>query len=105
MASQLSFADARPRRGPRLAVLPDAARVEERLARVARAQGFVAGKVACSLAELERELVREARRAGACGPPASKQAVALALREAAREKSGGPFFAVRGQPGYLRGLR
>src|SRR6267142_1170370 len=56
MPTQLSFAEA-PRRGPVIAVLPDAARVEERLARLARQRGFVAGKVACTLAELERALI------------------------------------------------
>jgi hypothetical protein len=104
MASQLTFADVQRRRGPRLAVLPDAARVEERLALLARAHGFVAGKIACSLADLERELVREARKAGRCPAPASPQALALALREAAREHSQGPFFHIREQPGYARAL-
>ena len=104
MASQLTFAEFRHRRGPRLTVLPDAARVEERLALLARAQGFVAGKVVCSVADLERELVREARKAGACPLPASPQALLLALREAAREHSQGPFFRIREQPGYARAL-
>src|SRR5258708_2129419 len=104
MASQLTFADVQRRRGPRLAVLPDAARVEERLALLARAHGFVAGKIACSLADLERELVREARKAGRCPAPASPQALALALREAAREHSQGPFFHIREQPGDARAL-
>src|SRR5437773_3236863 len=104
MPSQLSFADMRPRRGPLLAVLPDAARVEERLAQAARAQGFVAGRLACSLAELERELVREARRAGRCPMPASPHALRLALREAAREHSQGPYFRIREQPGYAAAL-
>src|SRR5437763_1411598 len=100
MPSQLSFADLRPRRGPSLAVLPDAARVEERLAQAARAQGFVAGRGACSLAQLERE----ARRAGRCPMPASPYALRLALREAAREHSQGPFFRIREQPGYAKAL-
>src|SRR4051812_28908086 len=104
MPSQLSFADLRQRRGPLLAVLPDAARVEERLAQAVRAQGFVAGRVACSLAELERELVREARRAGRCPMPASPHALRLALRDAARAHSQGPFFRIRQQPGYARAL-
>jgi RecB family exonuclease len=85
-------------------VLPDAARVEERLAQLARAQGFVAGAVACSVADLERELVREARRSGKCPAPASPQALLLALREAAREHSQGPFFRIREQPGYAGAL-
>src|SRR5712692_7651903 len=101
---QLSFEDARRRRGLTLAVLPDAARVEERLARLARKQGLAAFKVACSLAELERELVRAARRAGKCPAPASPEALLLALREAAREHSEGPFFAIRREPGYARAL-
>jgi len=101
---QLTFEDARARRGPTLAVLPDAARVEERLARLARAQGLAAGHVACSVAQLERELVREARRAGKCPAPASPEALALVLREAAREHSEGPFHAIRREPGYAHAL-
>ena len=104
MPSQLSFADLPRRRGPRVSVLPDAARVEERLHLLAREQGFVAGRVACSLADLERELVREARKAGRCPAPASPEALLLALREAAREHSQGPFFRIREQPGYARAL-
>jgi len=102
--AQLTFADVRPRGGPQLTVLPDAARVEERLQQLARAQGFVAGRVACSVADLERELVREARRSGSCPAPASPAALLLALREAARGHSHGPFFSVRDQPGYARAL-
>src|SRR5467141_4992501 len=87
-----------------IAVLPDAARVEERLARLARQRGFVAGKVACSLAELERGLVREAQQAGACPQVASPFALQLALREAARNHSPGPYFAIRNHAGYARAL-
>ena len=101
---QLSFADVRPR-GPKIVVLPDAARVEERLLAAARAQGFVAGRPACSVAELERELVREARRAGKCPAAASPEALALAVRQAARDHSPGPFFRIREQAGYARGLQ
>src|SRR5882672_9805659 len=87
-----------------IAVLPDAARVEERLARLARQRGFVAGKVACSLAELERGLVREAQQVGACPQIASPFALQLALREAARNHSPGPYFAIRNHAGYARAL-
>lgn len=87
-----------------IAVLPDATRVEERLARLARQRGFVAGKVACSLAELERGLVREAQQAGACPQIASPFALQLALREAARNHSPGPYFAIRNHAGYARAL-
>ena len=87
-----------------IAVLPDAARVEERLVRLARQRGFVAGKVACSLAELERGLVREAQQAGACPQIASPFALQLALREAARNHSPGPYFAIRNHAGYARAL-
>src|SRR6266478_3919305 len=87
-----------------IAVLPDAARVEERLARLARQRGFVAGKVACSLAELERGLVREAQQAGTCPQIASPFALQLALREAARNPSPGPYFAIRNHAGYARAL-
>src|SRR6267378_888669 len=87
-----------------IAVLPDAARVEERLARLTRQRGFVAGKVACSLAELERGLVREAQQAGACPQVASPFALQLALREAARNHSPGPCFAIRNHAGYARAL-
>src|SRR5919201_1811227 len=103
MARQLSFAEAR-RRGPRIAVLPDAARVEERLARLARERGFVPGRVAYSLAELGRELIREAQRAGACPEVASPFALQLALRQAARDHSSGPYFAIRNHAGYPRAL-
>ena len=61
-------------------MLPDAERVEERLGQLARAHGFVAGRVACSLADLERELVQSAQRAGKCPAVATPQAVMLALR-------------------------
>src|SRR5467141_651100 len=87
-----------------IAVLPDAARVEERLARLARQRGFVAGKVACSLAELERGLVREAQQAGACPQIASPFALQLALSAAARNHSPGPYFAIRNHAGYARAL-
>lgn len=103
MPSQLSFA-LTPRRGPSVAVLPDAARVEERLARLARQRGLVAGRVACSLAELERGLLREAQKAGACPQVASPFALRLALRDAARNHSPGPYFAIRNQAGYARAL-
>ena len=86
-AAQLSFAEAR-RRGPRIAVLPDAARVEERLGRLARERGFVPGRVAYSLAELGRELIREAQRAGACAEVASP--FALQLRERSRGQTAQP---------------
>src|SRR5205085_4091571 len=105
MAVQLSFAEVKPRAPrSRWAVLPDAARVEERLNALARAHGFVPGRVALSIAELERELVRAAQQAGKCGQVASPEALLLALREAAAEHSRGPFLAVRHQPGYIRAL-
>src|SRR5712671_773008 len=103
MPSQLSFA-LTPRRGPSVAVLPDAARVEERLVRLARQRGLVAGRVACSLADLERGLVRQAQQAGACPQVASRFALRLALREAARNHSPGPYFGIRNQAGYARAL-
>ena len=54
MAVQLSFAEVKPRAPrSRWAVLPDAARVEERLNALARAHGFVPGRVALSIAELD----------------------------------------------------
>jgi len=63
-AAQLSFEDAHrtPAPGRDLTVLPDAARVEEHVLR--RAAPFVAGQLPCTLAELERGLLREARAAG-----------------------------------------
>ena len=103
MPKQLSFAEAR-RRGPRIAILPDAARVEERLGRLARERGFVPGRVACSVAELGRELIREAQRAGACPEVASPFALQLALRQAAREHSPGPYFGIRNHAGYAHAL-
>lgn len=113
-ATQLSLLDARPRRaaarapasGRPLAVLPDAARVEERLLRTAAAQGSVQGRIACTVAELERELVRAAQRAGKAGRIAPKLAVRLLLREIARERTqaGSPFHAIRGEPGFAAAL-
>src|SRR5204862_6894897 len=94
MHRQLSFAEAR-RRGPRIAVLPDAARVEEQLGRLARERGFVPGRVAYSLAELGRELIREAQRAGACPEVTSPFALELAQRQPARGRSPGPHFRLR----------
>lgn len=101
---QLSFPQApRPPR-TRWRVLPDSARVEERLRALARQNRLVAGRVALSVAELERELVRSAQRAGRCPQVASPEAMLLALREAARDHSSGPYQAVREQPGYVRAL-
>src|SRR6266550_1685407 len=102
-ATLLSFAEGR-RRGPRIAILADAARVEERLGRLARERGFVPGRVAYSLAELGRELIREAQRAAACPEVASPFALQLALRQAAREHSPGPYFGIRNHAGYARAL-
>src|SRR4051812_8196926 len=82
---QLSFDDIRRRRGPRLAVLPDAARVEDRLGRLAREQRLVASRVAVSVAELERQLV-----AGLPQRVAPREVVLLAVHEA-----GGPHSLSR----------
>ena len=103
MASQLTFADVRRRRGRPLTVLPDGARVEEKLAALARTQGIVAGRIACTLAQLERELILEARRAGKCPAPAPPHALRLALREAALS-AGPPFVKLRHEPGFARAL-
>jgi ATP-dependent helicase/nuclease subunit B len=103
MPTQLTLAEAR-RRGPRIAVLPDAARVEERLGSLARQRGFVPFRIAFSLAELGRELIREAQRAGTCPEVASRFALHLALRQAARDQSPGPYFAIRSHAGYARAL-
>src|SRR2546429_205957 len=75
--AQLSFDDARRKApiGPPLTVLPDAARVEEHLVR--RATPFVAGQVACTLLQLERELVRNARADGGALPPMVRSAPEL----------------------------
>ena len=96
---QLNFSEAPRPRGPLLAVLPDAARVEERLLQLSRSAGLVAGKAACSLGELERELLRTARVS-----VVSPLALSLALREAARGHSHGPYFSIRDQPGYAQAL-
>src|SRR5438874_13478222 len=103
MPTQLTLAEAR-RRGPRIAVLPDGARVEERLGYLARQRGFVPFRIAFSLAELGRELIREAQRAGSCPEVASCFALQLALRQAAREHSPGPYFGIRNHAGYARAL-
>ena len=103
---QLSFADARPRRGLVVTVLPDAARAEEWLSRAAGERGLAAGKIACTVSELEREIVREARRAGRCPAAAPPHAVELAVADAAREHTppGSPLHLIRRQPGYARAL-
>ncbi|HEX9575815.1 MAG TPA: hypothetical protein VF994_17095, partial [Myxococcales bacterium] len=105
--AQLSFDDARQKApaGPALTVLPDAARVEEHVVR--RAAPFVAGAVACTLAQLERELVREARAAGACTKVASGEALALLFRDVCREETPreGPFWGIRDQPGFARAVQ
>ncbi len=102
--AQLSFDDARRKApiGPALTVLPDAARVEEHLVR--RAAPFVAGPVACTLFQLERELVRKARADGACPRVASPEALALLFRDVCREETPreGPFWGIRDQPGFAR---
>ena len=123
--AQLSFGDARPAREKRagpgvdlragpgagvraglaVCVLPDAARVEERLARLAsRGSGIVVGRQACTLAYLERELVREARKRGLCPAPAPPHALALLLRDLSREliPAGSAFHAIRGEPGFAK---
>ncbi|HKC59397.1 MAG TPA: PD-(D/E)XK nuclease family protein [Myxococcales bacterium] len=103
-AAQLSFDDARRKApaGPALTVLPDAARVDEYLVR--RAAPFVAGRVASTLAQLERDLVREARAAGACPEVASPEALSLLFRDVCREETPreGPFWGIRDQPGFAR---
>ncbi|MFL5309634.1 MAG: PD-(D/E)XK nuclease family protein, partial [Myxococcales bacterium] len=102
--AQLSFDDARRKApiGPPLTVLPDAARVEEHLAR--RATPFVAGEVACTLLRLERELVQKARADGKCPKVASPEALALLFRDVCREETPreGPFWSIRDQPGFAR---
>src|SRR5882762_7251991 len=86
--AQLSFDDARRKApiGPALTVLPDAARV------------------ACTLFQLERELVRKARADGACPRVASPEALALLFRDVCREETPreGPFWGIRDQPGFAR---
>src|SRR6267143_843020 len=102
--AQLSFDDARKKApiGPPLTVLPDAARVEEHLVR--RAAPFVAGHVACTRLQLERELVQQARADGRCPKVASPEALALLLRDVCREETPreGPFWGIRDQPGFAR---
>jgi len=100
-SSQLTFADApgRKAQGPALTVLPDAARVEEAVVR--RAAPFAPGHLACTFAELERDVVRAARAAGACGRVATPEAVRLALREACREARP-PYARIREQAGFAR---
>ena len=89
-----------------LSVLPDSARVEERLLSLARANGFVAGQPACTLAELERGLIR----AGAAAHPglsiAPPLALRLALRDTARKLGPalGPFAAIGAEPAFARAL-
>src|SRR5439155_13139113 len=61
-------------------------------------------RIAFSLVELGRELIREAQRAGSCPEVASRFALQLALRQAARDHSPGPYFAIRNHAGYARAL-
>ena len=111
-ATQLSLLEraqqperARPS-GPALVVLPDAARVEERLVRAAREAGCVQGRIACTVAELERELVSAAQRAGKAPMLAPPLALTLLFREIARERTqrGSPFYFIREEPGFARAL-
>jgi ATP-dependent helicase/nuclease subunit B len=106
-AAQLSFEDAHRRAAPghALTVLPDAARVEEHV--LGRAVPFVAGPLACTLAQLERELVREARAAGTCPKIASQEALALLFREICRDETprDSAFFRIREQPGFVRAVQ
>ncbi len=109
--AQLSFADARPMRraGFVAFVLPDSARVEERLAWLSRRPGagsIVVGKQACTLADLEQELVCEARRRSLCPDLAPPHALQLLIRDLAREAipKGSVFHAIRGEPGFAKAL-
>ena len=106
-AAQLSFEDAqrRPAPGLSLTVLPDAARVEEYV--LQRAVPFVAGPLACTLAQLERDLVREARAAGACPQVSTPEALALVFRQVCREETprDSAFFRIREQPGFARAVQ
>jgi len=106
-AAQLSFDEAprRARAGPPLTVLPDAARVEEYVVR--RAAPFAAGQTACTIAQLERELVREARAAGVCPRVATPEALSLLFREVCREETPreSPFFRIREQAGFARAVQ
>ena len=88
-AAQLSFDDARRKApaGPALTVLPDAARVEERLVR--RATPAVFGIVACTLAQLERDLVDVADHDAARGrPPLAACWRSSSARSAGRRRHG-----------------
>src|SRR5690349_20771853 len=82
-----------------LTVLPDAARVEESVVR--QAAPFAPGHLACTFAELERDVVRAARAAGVCGRVATAEALRLALREACREARP-PYARIREQAGFVR---
>ena len=82
-----------------LTVLPDAARVEESVVR--QAAPFAPGHLACTFAELERDVVRAARAAGACGRVATGEVLRLALREACRDARP-PYARIREQAGFVR---
>src|SRR2546428_14135857 len=88
MPTQLSLAEAR-RRGPRIAVLPDAARVEERLGDPAPPRDLVPFRIALPVAQLGPGLIPAAQRAGRCPGVASPLAGQPALRQAARPPSPG----------------
>ncbi|MFL5399078.1 MAG: PD-(D/E)XK nuclease family protein [Myxococcales bacterium] len=100
-SSQLTFTDAKARKaqGPALTVLPDAVRVEEHVVR--KAAPFAPGHLACTFADLEREVVRAARGSGACGRIATPETLALALRDACRTAAP-PYARIREQSGFAR---
>ena len=80
-------------------MLPDSARVEEHIVR--RAAPFAPGHLACTVGELERDLVRAARASDACERIATPEAVSLALREACRDAKA-PYARIREQAGFAR---
>ena len=101
----------KPRRGgalPVLTVLPDAARVEARLASLAAETGLAAGPLACTFAQLQEAVI------GVAGPaqgglslrPAPRLARTLLYRRLARERTpaGSVWHAIRAEPGFARAL-
>jgi hypothetical protein len=112
-SKQLSFfGDLPPKPKPRrpgnvLAVLPDAARVEARVATLAAQTGLAAGPLACTFAQLQEAVI------GAAGPaqagslrPAPRLVRTLLYRRLARERTpaGSVWHAIRAEPGFARAL-
>lgn len=98
---------ARAARSGALVVLPDGARVAEHLEALLRERPLVAGRPACTIADLERALIEAAQERGLAPRVAQPAALELAFREGARERtpSGSPYSPIRARAGFAQALR